>query len=61
MTRKQRTWDLIKSRRWVAGWQIEMQGGDLRRLREFRAEGNEIKMRKNAFGEFEYRLVKRAA
>jgi hypothetical protein len=60
VTRKQATWDAIKSRRWISGYDIEAQGGDLRRLREFRVEGHDIKKRKNVWGEYEYRLAKRA-
>lgn len=57
MTAKQATYEAIKSRRWVYGSDIEAFGGDLRRLREFRADGMEIKVRRGEYG-YEYRLVR---
>jgi hypothetical protein len=56
---KQATVDAIKSRRWVAGYEIEDQGGDLRRLRELRAQGYDIKKRRTEYGDYEYRMVSR--
>lgn len=59
VTAKQATIDAIKRRTWVSGRQIVAQGGDLRRLRELRAEGWDIKRRGNSSTGFEYRLVSR--
>lgn len=57
MTAKQATYEALKSRRWTPGNDIEAFGGDLRRLRELRAEGMEIKTRRTEDG-YEYRLVR---
>lgn len=59
MTSKEATLAMIKSRTWVHGEDIEEAGGSLRRLREFRAEGYEIKKRPSDWGGYEYRLVSR--
>lgn len=57
MTSKQITYNMLKTRKWLFGEDIEFAGGSLRRLRELRDEF-EIKMRRTADG-FQYRLVGR--
>lgn len=62
MTRKQRVYAALKSRRWTPGFELttpEVGGSEgLRRLRELRADGYDIKVRRSTDGDyFEYRLV----
>lgn len=66
LTRKQRVYNALKSRRWTPGFELttpEVGGTEgLRRLRELRADGYEIKSRRMAGSTaFEYRLVGRIA
>lgn len=56
MTNKESVFQLLRPRHWISGADIEAAGG-LRRLRELRAEGYEIKSRRTASGPHEYRLV----
>ena len=59
MTQKEAVYNIIKSRKWTPGDMIKNAGGGrdgLRRLRELRAEGYEIK-RRNRLGQNEYRMV----
>jgi hypothetical protein len=61
MTSKEITYKALKPRKWIAGYDLEAQGGSLRRLRELREDGYEIKSRRIP-GEqaFEYRMVGRS-
>lgn len=64
MTRKQRVYDALKSRKWTPGYELTHPsvGGTegLRRLRELREEGFDIKKRPMAgSAAYEYRLVGR--
>jgi hypothetical protein len=60
-TYKQRVLALLKPRRWTSSFDIQGVGGldGLRRVRELRADGYEIKRRPDATdpGQYEYRLV----
>jgi hypothetical protein len=58
VTSKEITYQILKSRKWTYGEDIEIAGGSLRRLRELREEF-EIKGRRVEDG-FQYRLVGRA-
>lgn len=65
-TARQRVYNALKSRRWTPGYELttpEVGGSEgLRRLRELRAEGFEIKTRRmENSNAFEYRLVGRSA
>lgn len=58
MTVKETVFDILRSRRWITSVTIEDTAGPsgLRRLRELRSEGYEIKSRRGEDG-FEYRLT----
>lgn len=65
-TARERVYDVLRSRRWTPGFALtepEVGGSEgLRRLRELRAQGFEIKRRKiEGSNAFEYRLVGRSA
>lgn len=60
MTKKDMVAKAMKSRRWIAGTDLEAEYGPsaLRRVREMRANGYEIKTRPVTEGRgYEYRLV----
>lgn len=58
---KEQTETLLRPRRWITGAKLEAQGGSLRRLRELRDEGWDIKKRRIAgTNAYEYRLVARS-
>jgi hypothetical protein len=64
MTKKQAVYNVLKSRRWTPGWELtapDVGGSEgLRRLRELRADGFEIRSRRiEGSTAFEYRLVGR--
>lgn len=61
-TARERVYNALRSRRWTPGFALttpEVGGSEgLRRLRELRAEGFEIKSRRmNDSNAFEYRLI----
>lgn len=61
-TTKEAVEKLLRPRRWVSTYDLEAIGGQsaLRRLRELRQDGYEIKKRKaHEGGAYEYRLVSR--
>lgn len=65
-TARERVYNLLRSRRWTAGYDItspQVGGSEgLRRLRELRSQGWEIKSRRMEHGNsHEYRLVGKAA
>lgn len=61
LTRKQRVFNVLKSLKWIPGYElttVEVGGTEgLRRVRELRAEGYNIKVRRTDEGTFEYRMV----
>lgn len=59
MTTKDMVTKMMRTRRWIAGSDLETQAGPsaLRRMREMRGAGYEIKSRRMADGGYEYRLV----
>lgn len=65
-TARERVYNVLRSRRWTPGFDItspDVGGSEgLRRLRELRAQGYDIKTRKiEGSNAFEYRLVGRSA
>lgn len=60
-TTKESVEKLLRPRRWVSTYEVEALGGQsaLRRLRELRQQGFEIKKRKGDGNQYEYRLVAR--
>ncbi len=61
MTAKQAVEKKLRSRRWIKGYDLQKVGGSeaLRRVRELRADGAEIKMRRiPGSTAFEYRMIK---
>lgn len=61
-TARERVYNILKSRRWTPGYELTAPGvggsEGLRRLRELRADGFEIKSRKiENSNAFEYRLI----
>lgn len=61
MTGKETVFNMLKSRRWISGAALTREAGEgaLRRVREFRAEGYDIRKRRNAdTGEYEYRMTR---
>jgi hypothetical protein len=60
MTGKDIVFKMLKSRRWISGEALEAEAGAgaLRRVREFRAEGYDIRKRRTSSGSYEYRMTK---
>ena len=61
MTKKEAVYNILKSRRWITRDELVGAAGEsgLRRARELREDGYEIKTRRSADG-YEYRLVGRS-